>query len=117
MPEINQSWVLAATGLLFVLAIVVREFFSLRERKARYKAFEMLREALEATMREVKRSRVDIYVLKKMLHQRGMFSAKEFQKNRDQFLEELKQAAAEGSHRNTIEDSAPLEDEPSHSLH
>jgi hypothetical protein len=84
-------------GLLLALAILAREYQLSRERVARTTALEHMRINAEATAKQLSRAREDLYVLRVMMHTRGLITEEDFARSRTRLIETPRKRAQERS--------------------
>lgn len=84
-------------GLLLAVALIVREIQQGRERTARLSALERLHQLGDAQARQLRRAREDLYVMRVLLQERGVFSDEEFARSRIRLIEDPRRRAEERS--------------------
>lgn len=84
-------------GLLLAAALIVREWQISRERAIRLSTLDSLYQSLEATNRQLHRAREDLFVLRTLMQERGVFSEEEFAQSRVRLIEKPRRRAEERS--------------------
>ena len=90
-----MAFVAALGGLLLALALVLRELQLTRERSLQAAAEERLRVALEQTRAQLQHAVEDVYVLRTLLVERGLFEEGDIARARARLVEGPRRLAAE----------------------
>lgn len=82
-------------GILFTLALIVREFQLARERSLHLAALEQLRLSLEGARAHSRRQAEDMYVLQTVLIERNVLDESELMRSRTRLIETPRRIAEE----------------------
>ena len=82
-------------GLLLALAFFLREIQLGRERRKDTEVYRQLRRAIAHAQAEIQSLEEDVYVLRHILTERGLFDEREFSQRRNELIEIPRRIAAE----------------------